>query len=252
MKTLLLGILALLILGLAAAQLPSPPAGAQVGANPRTVAVEPPAAPEDLRARAVAGNAIALDWTDRSFDETGFEVERAAQDADFSGIALLDMDTETFLDVGLKPGEYRYRVRAVNEFGPSEWTDVATAEVAVPLAGYAVVDTLTTWSVVGGRPGARQDAFRPGETVGIVAVVRDQRAEPLAGADVAVEILDAAGVPIARVRGTTAVDGAATLLWELHAGAPLGDHTARVTDVTATGNPFEASRSTTEVLFVVR
>lgn len=83
----------------------------------------PPAAPTDLRAREVTQTRVALTWTDRADNESGFEVERDTGHG-FELLATLPADTTSYEDSGLAAeAQVRYRVRAINEGGPSGWSN---------------------------------------------------------------------------------------------------------------------------------
>ena len=71
---------------------------------------------------------------DNSNDETGYEVERAAADGQFAVIANLGVDSTTFIDETVaSQTQYRYRVRAVNIGGYSDYSGelVVTSETIV-------------------------------------------------------------------------------------------------------------------------
>jgi P pilus assembly chaperone PapD len=88
----------------------------------------PPAAPSDLRLVVNGGTEIDLAWSDRSENEKGFEVERKGAKG-WEKVATLPAGTTTYVDSGLSRfSSYRYRVRAVNGEGSSDWTGEAEAE----------------------------------------------------------------------------------------------------------------------------
>ena len=92
-----------------------------VPTQPRT-----PAPPTDLSATAVSATQINLSWTDNSSDEQGFRVERSLDGSDFTEVATTNPNVTTFNDTGLTPSTtYFYRVRAFNNFGNSEPSNVA-------------------------------------------------------------------------------------------------------------------------------
>jgi PKD repeat protein len=101
---------------------------------------QPPAAPANLTADVVQTGkgktktiiSVTLRWTDMSDNETGFEVERCEESTtgkgknrpvtcDFAPHATVGPDA-TELEVGTESG-FRYRVRAVNDAGPSAWSN---------------------------------------------------------------------------------------------------------------------------------
>ena len=99
----------------------------------------PPAAPSALRAFAVSGTEVDLQWNDNSSNEQTFRVERAGADGNFVEIAQVAANTASYNDTTCQPDvDYTYRVRAVNAAGSSEYSNTATAstlppELAVPV-----------------------------------------------------------------------------------------------------------------------
>lgn len=99
--------------------------------------VRPPATPDaplNLTAEGISTSEIQLRWTDRSSNETAFEIERFAFGffGGFSRIATVAADTTTFVDDGFASGNSTlYRVRAVNDAGASPYANEAAA---TPLA----------------------------------------------------------------------------------------------------------------------
>jgi hypothetical protein len=99
-----------------------------------TTPVAPPLAPpENLVARALRQGkrvSVELSWTDRSSDETGFQLERCsgANCSSFSAIAILAANTAFHRDATVaRHSTYRYRVRALRENAVSDVSNVATA-----------------------------------------------------------------------------------------------------------------------------
>jgi len=83
----------------------------------------PPGAPTRLAA-ARMGGALHLSWRDNSTDETAFELERKSGTAAFARIATVAANTSDRMDMSVVPGtSYTYRVRAVGDAGPSEWSN---------------------------------------------------------------------------------------------------------------------------------
>jgi 6-phosphogluconolactonase (cycloisomerase 2 family) len=99
-----------------------------------TTLIEPPAAPTALAAAATSTAAIHLTWTDNSSTEVGFEVERSPDgSSNWTGMATLAADAVALDDTGLSSGTgYWYRVRAVNDAGPSDWSNAASARTLLP------------------------------------------------------------------------------------------------------------------------
>jgi hypothetical protein len=90
-----------------------------------------PLPPTDLTAVGTVDAAlvprILLNWTDASHNEASFELERSTgAGATFEPLANLSADAEKWEDLTVTPNvTYRYRVRAVNEAGPSAWSNLA-------------------------------------------------------------------------------------------------------------------------------
>jgi hypothetical protein len=116
---------------------------AQVGA-PAT-----PDAPLNLLAEPASTSEIRLRWTDRSSNETAFEIERFAFGfpGSFSRIAVVGANTTTFLHGGLAPETSGlYRIRAVNADGASPYANEASATTLAtpPTAPTELVATATS------------------------------------------------------------------------------------------------------------
>lgn len=124
-----------------------------------------PKAPADLIVNAVSGTQIDLKWTDASDNETEFQIERAtgSSTAGFSKIKTVDANTTTFSDQTVQPNtQYCYRVRAANNVGSSDPTEIKCATTPPPPAGVpqnmtAIATSTTqirvTWSAVAGAGG---------------------------------------------------------------------------------------------------
>lgn len=84
-------------------------------------AVDPPAAPENLMAMPSSIAEVRLTWTDASFNEERFEIERGdVRGGPFTIVGDAPADATEFVDGGLSASTtYFYRVRAVNAAGPS-------------------------------------------------------------------------------------------------------------------------------------
>jgi hypothetical protein len=97
---------------------------------------EPPTpdAPLNLIAEAASTSEIRLRWTDRSSNETAFEIERFVFgfSPSFSRIAVVPADSTSFVHGGPDSGGL-YRIRAVNAAGASPYANEAAATpLAVP------------------------------------------------------------------------------------------------------------------------
>jgi beta-glucanase (GH16 family) len=70
-------------------------------------------APSALTATALSFSQINLAWTDNTYGENGFKVERSTDNVNFSEVATVAADVHTYLDTGLdRDTRYYYRVRA--------------------------------------------------------------------------------------------------------------------------------------------
>jgi subtilisin family serine protease len=90
----------------------------------------PPDAPSDLAAAGLSDQAIQLGWTDNSDNETGFQIERSPDGMTvWQQVGTVGEDITTFVNsTGLLcEATYHYRVRAVNNDKPSDYSDTASA-----------------------------------------------------------------------------------------------------------------------------
>ncbi|MEP6583198.1 MAG: PA14 domain-containing protein, partial [Ginsengibacter sp.] len=96
-----------------------------------------PLVPTTLVAKAAAYNVINLTWSDKSTNESGFEIYRkAATDPAYIIINTTVANTVAFADSTALPStQYSYKILAVNTYGQSAFTAVATAtSKALPAA----------------------------------------------------------------------------------------------------------------------
>ena len=92
-------------------------------------------APRNLVAIAYRPHVV-LSWTMPSGIATGFEIERALGDAEFTRLGTTRRDTTTYTDRSTLPGRaYRYRVRAVA--GPARSAYSSELMVIVTPKGHA-------------------------------------------------------------------------------------------------------------------
>ncbi|MGD0649781.1 MAG: fibronectin type III domain-containing protein [Verrucomicrobiia bacterium] len=104
----------------------------------------PPAAPSNLTA--VTANQINLSWTDNAYNEDGFKIERAPDNAGSPGawalVATVAANVTNYNDTGLSPGTtYWYRVRAYNVSGDSDYSNQASAITPPLLTPSALIAT---------------------------------------------------------------------------------------------------------------
>ncbi|NIP82839.1 MAG: hypothetical protein GWM90_27895, partial [Gemmatimonadetes bacterium] len=102
---------------------------AVLGCGGLTDPENPPGEPGELVAAGLSRTSIELTWaTPASGSVDEFEIERATSTGDFAPAASVGGGTLTYIDEGLDPDtRYRYRVRACNDGGCSDFTAVATA-----------------------------------------------------------------------------------------------------------------------------
>jgi len=112
--------------------------GAQGDSGDFTLAIVPtvprtPAAPTNLVAHAVSPTEIDLTWQDNSTSEQGFHIERSLDGQNFTEIATVGPNVQSYNDTGLTPQTtYFYRVLAFNNFGNSEPSNVAAETTPKP------------------------------------------------------------------------------------------------------------------------
>ncbi|MEM1248611.1 MAG: fibronectin type III domain-containing protein [Acidobacteriota bacterium] len=93
-----------------------------------TTTVTPPDAPSALTVLATTTTSILLEWADNSSNETGFELQEADLESEFQTIQTLAADTTSATITGLSERTFRrYRVRAVNNDGVSDFSNEVEA-----------------------------------------------------------------------------------------------------------------------------
>jgi len=107
--------------------------GTTYGVNQTFTTLPPPIvlpnAPTKLNATPVAFSVINLTWTDTSNNETMFIIARKTSCQDpFIPIATVNADITSYSDAELNPATfYFYQVKASNDFGDSEYSNMARA-----------------------------------------------------------------------------------------------------------------------------
>lgn len=86
-----------------------------------------PLTPTNLRIVSVVDTVVNLTWTDRSYIETGFKMERSIDSLNFLSIATLPANITSFQDATVWPGKkYFYRVAAINAQTSSGYSNIVT------------------------------------------------------------------------------------------------------------------------------
>ena len=112
-----------------------------------------PAAPSGLTATVGMGQ-VSLSWTDNSFDETGFRVQRCAGAGctSFAQVGQPGANVQSFNDTSvLASTTYRYRVVAYNSAGnssPSNVVEVTTGAVPVAPSGLTLTSITSTSATI--------------------------------------------------------------------------------------------------------
>ncbi|SDH02377.1 fibronectin type III domain-containing protein [Chitinophaga filiformis] len=84
--------------------------------------------PINLRATATGAKTIALQWSDRSNTETGYQVWRAVSGGSYAQVASLPANTVSYTDNNLTVNKkYYYKVRAVRGASNSDYSNAASA-----------------------------------------------------------------------------------------------------------------------------
>jgi Leucine-rich repeat (LRR) protein len=103
------------------------------------LAPQPPPAPIALMATIDVTGHVALNWTDTSIGEQGFQLQRRIRNADgtwpqlWTVIATLPADSQHHLDNSLtNKGTYQYRVQSFNIVGSSYWATSQGLTVTPP------------------------------------------------------------------------------------------------------------------------
>jgi len=93
----------------------------------------PPNAPTNLTAVSQSVSQINLSWMDNSANENGFYVERKTEGGAYQTIEQTEANVNTYSDEGLASlTTYYYRVRAFNDAGESNYSNVVSASTQQP------------------------------------------------------------------------------------------------------------------------
>jgi parallel beta-helix repeat protein len=105
--------------------------GADIGAGFPVGGIPP--APLDLSALGISTSTIRVFWQDDSENETAFEIQRSLDGATWEPAGTVPANTTEFVDDGRNVGErVYYRVRAVNDSGPSRFSNITGAGTPLP------------------------------------------------------------------------------------------------------------------------
>lgn len=125
--------------------------GSSAPSNTATATTNLPAIPEDFDLSVEAVDVIRLTWSDVSTDEDGFRIERCVGGgcSDFVQITETAADVEQYDDLDVLDGEiYRYRLRAFNAAGNSDYSAERTISAGAPaMPGAVAVTTLSGTSI---------------------------------------------------------------------------------------------------------
>ena len=87
-----------------------------------------PNSPADLSVIQVSSSRIDIQWTDRSWNEQGFKIERSTDGTSFTEVATAVLDSNSFSDSTLaSQTTYHYRVKAYNFVGESDYSNQVSA-----------------------------------------------------------------------------------------------------------------------------
>jgi len=101
---------------------------------------------------------LLLHWTDRSGDESGFEIERRSGESAFESVATTGPDVTEYTDDALADGAtYSYRVRAMNSVGNSAWSIVASAATPAAPPGPVLLVAAADTYLRAGHPNQNQN-----------------------------------------------------------------------------------------------
>jgi hypothetical protein len=90
----------------------------------------PPAAPTNLQASVKARTNVKLAWSDKSSNETGFQIERQDASGVWAKLVSLGANSTSYMDNTTQKGQtFTYRVYAFNSAGASGMSNLATVNL---------------------------------------------------------------------------------------------------------------------------
>lgn len=114
------------------------------------VGTNAPAAPTSLAARPLAVGQIGLSWTDQATNETGFSVERRVGTGNWTAIASLPADANSYTDTAITADTtYNYRVAAFNATTTSGYSNETSALAVSGLVSIAATDATAAETLSG-------------------------------------------------------------------------------------------------------
>ena len=125
-----------------------------ISAGPPPPPPPAPVAPTNLSATAASTSQINLTWSDGATNEAGFKIERCTSTGctNFSEIASVGAGVTSFSNTGLAASTtYRYRVRAYNAGGNSDYSNAAEATTQAAPSKPAAPSDLTAVGDGSGR-----------------------------------------------------------------------------------------------------
>ena len=115
--------------------------------------------PSNLTAVGVSSSSVQLDWEDKSFDETAFEVYRSeSSGGPFTLLGTSPADTPSFIDATANTGTiYYYQVRAIRPGGATDYSNVANGSpisfsVYININGDPAYDAPIPWNNLSSYP----------------------------------------------------------------------------------------------------
>ena len=189
----------------------------------------PPTPPSNLSATAASSSSIDLAWTDNSFDEDGFDIERSTDGTSFTLLTSVGTNVVAYTDTEELAASttYWYRVSAYNSNGYSDYTNIAFATTQ-PTSGNVEMHvgniTVTRIALNGNR-------FRADATI---TILDSSNQQPVSGATVNG---DFTGPTSGSESGTT--DNNGEVFFSSRATKnPNGDWCFKVTDVSKAGATY--------------